>query len=391
MPGDSRDTAIREAKRFVRDAVRNDWEFVPSTSSEATRPTSSSSTSSTGTLYQNRQVSEWRCREFDSSGSELEPQSSDDSDSESPSGGKAAADTAIERRRRRRRQMDEEMAWNEGMRMWMARRDAWSGARTRRQIRAKEQKRKLDASIQDQSSVDGVDSGVDTGAGITPPLQQKSHGEAAEGPGLATTIERSLSISEKERIEESQRRQEQEEGQSTAPDDEKRKESTETSITEPDAQVSNDPSHLTTFPAINDSDPEEDEEELDEPLIPVAPPFISSENPIRATIGPAIYPSIYTKVVVQGMTPTVPVNLADLTKAMVQGWKADGQWPPKPAVTSIVLQDDASVPKAASSDAPSQTRRKNSITNAMRKVFQNPFHRRGSTDAASGNGTPGTV
>ena len=391
MPGDSRDTAIREAKRFVRDAVRNDWQFEPSTSSEAARPTSSSSTASTGTLYQNRQVSEWRCREFDSSGSELEPQSSDDSDSESSSGGKAAADTAIERRRRRRRQMDEEMAWNEGMRMWMARRDAWSGARTRRQIRAKEQKRKLDASTQDQSTAEGVDSGVDTGAGKTPPSQQKSHGEAAEGSGLATTTERSLSISEKERIEESQRRQEQEEEQSTAPDDEKRKESTETSITEPDAQVSKDPSHLTTFPAINDNDPVEDDEELDEPLIPVAPPFISSENPIRATIGPAIYPSIYTKVVVQGMTPTVPVNLADLTKAMVQGWKADGQWPPKPAVTSIVLQDDASVPKAASSDAPSQTRRKNSITNAMRKVFHNPFHRRGSTDAASGNGTPGTV
>lgn len=391
MPGDSRDTAIREAKRFVRDAVRNDWEFEPSTSSEAARPTSSSSTASTGTLYQNRQVSEWRCREFDSSGSELEPQSSDDSGSESPSGAKAAADTAIERRRRRRRQMDEEMAWNEGLRMWMARRDAWSGARTRRQIRAKEQKRKLDTSIQDQSTVEGVDSGVDTDAGKTPPSHQKSYGEPAEGSGLATTTERSLSISEKERIEESQRRQEQEEEHSTAPDEEKRKESTETSITEPDAQVSKDPSRLTTFPAINDSDPEEDEEELDEPLIPVAPPFISSENPIRATIGPAIYPSIYTKVVVQGMTPTVPVNLADLTKAMVQGWKADGQWPPKPAVTSIVLQDDASVPKAASSDSPGQTRRKNSITNAMRKVFSNPFHRRGSADAASGNGTPGAV
>lgn len=383
MSGDSRDTAIRDAKRFVRDVVRNDWEFDPHTSADAARPTSSSSTESTGTLYQNRQVTEWRCREFDSSGSELEPQSSDDDDSDSPSGGRPA-ETAAQRRRKRRRQMDEEMTWNEGLRMWMAQRDAWSGARTRRQIRAKEQKRKLEeyrSSSQDPSTVDSVDSGIDTSAGKPPPSDQKSHSETTEGSGLANTTERSLSISEKERLEEEQ---------STAPDDEKRKESTETGLTEPDAHMSKDPSRLTTFPAIDDSDPE-DTDEGDEPLIPVAPPFISADNPIRATIGPAIYPSIYAKVVVQGMTPTVPVNLADLTNAMVHGWKADGQWPPKPAVTSIVLQDDASVPKTASSDNPTQTRRKNSITNAMRKVFHNPFHRRGSADAASGNGTPGAV
>lgn len=384
MSGDSRDTAIRDAKRFVRDVVRNDWEFDPNTKPDAARPTSSSSTESTGTLYQNRQVTEWRYREFDSSGSELEPQSSDE-DSDSPSGGKSA-ETATERRRKCRRQMDEEMTWNEGLRMWMAQRDAWSGARTRRQIRAKERKLKLEesrASSQGPSSTDGVDSGVDTSAGNPPPSDQKAHSDTAEGSKLANTTERSLSISEKERLEEEQ---------STAPDDEKRKESTETGITEPDAHASSkDPSRLTTFPAIDDNDPEDTDEELDEPLIPVAPPFISAENPIRATIGPAIYPSIYTKVVVQGMTPTVPVNLADLTNAMVHGWKADGQWPPKPAVTSIVLQDDASVPKTASSDNPTQPRRKNSITNAMRKVFHNPFHRRGSTDAASGNGTPGAV
>ncbi|OQD72469.1 hypothetical protein PENDEC_c021G01093 [Penicillium decumbens] len=387
MSGDSRDTAIREAKRFVREVVRNDWEFDPSTSSEAAQP---SSTVSTGTLYQNRQVTEWRCREYDSSGSELEPQSSDDDESESPSGRKVAALTEIERRRRRHRQMDEEMAWNEGLRMWMARRDAWSGARTRRQIRAGQRKRNLEDSQslnQDQFTVDGSDSGVDTGEGKSLPSRKKAHGE---GSGLASTTEKSLPISEKERTEESQNRQEQEEEQSTAPDDEQCKESTETSITEPNAQTSED-SDLVTFPALDDNDLDEDEEELYEPLIPVAPPFISSENPIRATIGPAIYPSIYTKVVVQGMTPTIPVNLADLTKAMVQGWKTDGQWPPKPAVTSIVLQDDASVPKTVPSDAPTQTQRKNSITNAMRKVFQNPFHRRGSTDAATGTGAPSTA
>lgn len=406
MTNDSRDAAIREAKLFVREVVRNDWGFDPSSAADDARPASSSACS-TGTLYQNREVVEWRCREFDSSGSELEPQCSDqDSDDGSPGALKTASDPAVERRRRRRRQMDEEMAWNEGLRMWMARRDAWSGARTRRQIREKEQKQKQadsQASDKDQLGVNGVDSPDDSSAGNASSADSHDRGQTGETSALANKTDSSLSIAEKEKLEEAQRRQDQEEEQSTAPDEEKRKESTETSITEPDAQVSaKEPSALTTFPAIEDStdedevreEEEEEEEELDEPLIPVAPPFISSTNPIRATIGPSIYPSIYTKVVVQGMTPTVPVNLADLTKAMVQGWKADGQWPPKPAVSSIVLQDDATVPKTGAdraADAPTTSRRKNSITNAMRKVFHigsHPFHRRGSSSHDAGAAGP---
>jgi hypothetical protein len=191
--------------------------------------------------------------------------------------------------------------------------------------------------------------------------------------------------------------EDQEEGLSTAPEEgAKRKVSSETNITEPDQKVATKvPTQPTSFPAVEDQTEEEKvEEELDEPLCPVAPPFISNDNPVRASINSAIYPSIYTKVVVQGMTPTVPVNLAHLTKAMVQGWKADGQWPPKPAMTSIVLADDASVPKKntdRSEEAP-QGRRKNSITNAVKKVFHfgsHPFHRRGSQDTGNGAGAGG--
>ena len=31
----------------------------------------------------------------------------------------------------------------------------------------------------------------------------------------------------------------------------------------------------------------------------------------------------------QGLSPTVPVNLKDVVCAMVDGWKKDGDWPPK--------------------------------------------------------------
>lgn len=405
---ETRDAAIREAKLFVREVVRNDWKFEASTASDDARSTSSSSACSTGTLYQNREVVEWRCREFDSSGSELEPQCSDqDSDDGSPTASKPVGDPAVERRRRRRRQMEEEMAWNEGLRMWMARRNAWSGARTRRQIREKERKqRQADSKSleKDQCDLNGVDPTDDSSAGNGPSADFHDRGRSGETSALANKMESSLSIAEKEKLGEVQRRQDQEEEQSTAPDEDKRKESTETSITEPDSQISaKERFALTTFPAIEDSADEdearEEEEELDEPLVPVAPPFISPANAIRATIGPSVYQSIYTKVVVQGMTPTVPVNLADLTKAMVQGWKADGQWPPKPAVSSIVLQDDATIPKTGAdrtAETPTQSRRKNSITNAMRKVFHmgsHPFHRRGSSshDAGPAAGAAGPI
>ncbi|KAJ5594900.1 uncharacterized protein N7459_001108 [Penicillium hispanicum] len=394
MTSNDRDSAIREAKLFVREVVRNDWEFNPSTDPETVRPTSSSS--SVGILCQNREVSEWRCREFDSSGSELEPQSSDhELDLELPSALKASGDPGVELRRKRRRHMEEEMAWNEGLRMWMARRDAWSGARTRRQIRAKEKKQVIADSLRETTGHNHTDDGGSADnhgatSGASPHKDPQSRDEGADGAGLAAKTDTSLSIAGGEKSEELQRRQDQEEEQSTAPDPDeeaKPKGSIETSITEPDAQASGSEStDIKPFSAIEDSD---DEQELDEPLVPVAPPFIDATNPVRATIVPSIYPSIYTKVVVQGMTPTIPVNLADLTKAMVQGWKADGQWPPKPAVSSIVLEDNATVPKKdtdrASGEAP---RRKNSITSAMRKVFHNPFHRRGSSshDAVPGSG-----
>ncbi|KAJ5093711.1 hypothetical protein N7456_009572 [Penicillium angulare] len=400
---DSRDTAIRDAKRFVREVVRNDWEFTadPDGKNYISLPPS---THPINTLYQNREVSEWRCREFDSSGSELEPPSSDD-DSESDSV-RNPGDPAIDLRRKRRRQMDEEMTWNEGLRMWMARRDIWSGARTRRQIRAHE-KNQASANTQinnsGQADAKSLDSGV--GADIAPPQipcagssphsDHQSQNGIIDASGLAKKTETSLSIAEREKNDELQRRQDQEEDHSTAPDEEiKRKESTEsTGITEPDSHAASGPA-LTKYPTIDDDDELESDEEYDEPLIPVAPPFISADNPVRATITPSIYPSIYTKVVVQGMTPTVPVNLADLTKAMVQGWKADGQWPPKPAVSNIVLADDCSVPKKSSDNAEGnpQSRRKNSITNAMRKVFHlgsHPFHRRGSSQDAGNSATTG--
>lgn len=68
------------------------------------------------------------------------------------------------------------------------------------------------------------------------------------------------------------------------------------------------------------------------PLLPLPPPLLPPSNTIRASITPASYPSIYSKVVAQGQTPLVPINLSDMVGALVQGWKADGEWPPQSGV-----------------------------------------------------------
>ncbi|CAG7916284.1 unnamed protein product [Penicillium olsonii] len=379
-----RDASVREAKIFVKEVVRNDWDF------EAGVPSASSAD---GGLCHNREVREWRVREFDSSTSELEPQTSDSEDEVMTPAGQQ---TDIERRRKRRRQMDDEMAWNEGLRVWMARRNAWSGAKTRRQIRTEEEKRAMAGTQTDTTDQsDGLEGATGASSATSPSTTLNGSGTGSVAD-LATRTDSSLAIVDREKSEELQHRADltsgqqgdQEEEQSTAPDEEaKGKASSETNITEPDA--SNGQSGLTSFPAVEDQTEEEKEiEELDEPLVPVAPPFISDTNPVRASIMPSIYPSIYSKVVVQGMTPTMPVNLAHLTKAMVQGWKADGQWPPKPAVTSIVLTDNATIPKKPEERQEAPTgRRKNSITNAVKKVFHfgHPFHRRGSQSQDAGH------
>ncbi|KAH7117127.1 hypothetical protein B0J11DRAFT_109703 [Dendryphion nanum] len=67
-----------------------------------------------------------------------------------------------------------------------------------------------------------------------------------------------------------------------------------------------------------------------ESRVPVAQPLLA-DNPIRKSVMPKTYPDLYSKIVVSGRTPAVPINLSDMTRAMVVGWKESGEWPPKAA------------------------------------------------------------
>ena len=375
---DARDAAIREAKRYIRDIVRNDWCFEPSITSATGRPRFE-----TSWPVDEQEVAEWRLRDYDDSCSELEPQADEgedeDEDEDEDEQAVFGSGGESEGRRKRRQQMEEEMGWNEGLRTWMERRDAWSGARTRREIRARQDARSPGAP-DGAAEVAPAGSGAGTGAEAEAVMKEATQApitdsSKVEPSDLAAKTESFLSISGKD------------------------------GKTDQGAQTDQEDDEELPAPGerVHHHEPEEISPEVpDEPYIPVVPSIISNTNPIRASITSSMYPSIYSKVIVQSLTPTVPINLADVTKSMVQGWKADGQWPAPPKHTSIVLQDDATVRRKDNNDGKStagsaETKKKSGVASAVRKVLHfsgfhphhHPFHRRGSSSQHHADGEAG--
>lgn len=68
---------------------------------------------------------------------------------------------------------------------------------------------------------------------------------------------------------------------------------------------------------------------LDGPYLPIYPPLFPSSHALRSRIKPAAYPTIYSKVVLQSLTPNVSIPLTHMIGALVDGWKTEGNWPPQ--------------------------------------------------------------
>ncbi|KAL2073116.1 hypothetical protein VTL71DRAFT_10440 [Oculimacula yallundae] len=166
--------------------------------------------------------------------------------------GDAVKKALSDRKRRRKKRLADEMVWNEGLRCFTARRDAWTCARK-------------------------VPKRQGTGPAVT-----------------LTTTRASLS-----------------------------------------SGSGGDASSSTAVEQVDDDSQWEDDTE-----IPIAPPILPPENAMRASILPGAYNTIYDKVVVQSLTPSCPMNLKDVTRSCVQGWKRDGEWPPK-ATTPETLKKKA--------------------------------------------------
>jgi Protein of unknown function (DUF4050) len=255
--------AAKSAKRLLLSVIRDDWTYPP------VEP--QMTLDSAG-----REPLDYRIREEGSSDAEAhsdepydgrDPMVFTDSDPYKFENPDSVAMTIGERKRKRRRLVKDELGWNEGLRTWVDRRNAWCGA-------VEQRPRKRTAEM----------------------------GNAQDGGyELPPTLDSSIPLS-------------------------------------PLSQMSASSS------SVADSGPtyEEDEvlngpEEDQGPLLPVYPSLIPEENLIRCSIKPTMYPVIYSKVVLQSLTPTVPVRLPDMIGALVQGWKSEGNWPPKSAVPSASI------------------------------------------------------
>jgi hypothetical protein len=234
---ESNQTAAREARRFLADRVRDDWDWPD-------RPGSWSQSDE-----EVRGAIGFQEREYGTtsgSDTDADPATSTGDDPykfDSPDSIAVVVDSKRENRKRKRREiLAEEIVWNEGVACFVRRRDAWTGA----------------ASV-------------------------KKYGPRKNQSGSLGT----------------------ETGDSSAP--------------------------TATENGVPDSDPSQSAPPIDvnvEPLVPLARPLLL-HNPIRGSISSKIYPDIYSKVVVSARTPSVPINLSDMTRALVQGWKDNGEWPPK--------------------------------------------------------------
>lgn len=234
---ESNQTAARAAKRFLQDRVRNDWAYpdVPpvwSASDEEVRDA--------------QDFCERYYGESESSdsgpGEEAGPYKFDSPDSI----GDAVAHTHDARRKRRRERLEEEMQQNEGLRIWVERRDLWTGAASVKKYGSR--RRAKPATPASES-----------------PLEPEP-----EPPSLGRT-------------------------------------------------------------AVDTFD-----------MVPVAPRLLN-ENTIRASITPKAYYDIFQKIVMSSRTPSVPINLADMTKALVQGWKDSDEWPPRAGLIDPLIGKKRSV------------------------------------------------
>ncbi|KAI8624565.1 hypothetical protein F5Y19DRAFT_308150 [Xylariaceae sp. FL1651] len=190
--------------------------------------------------------------------------------------GSAIKATEITRSAKRRRAVRAEMEWNSGLACFNARRDAWTGAKVAR-VRPKA-----------------------TASSTTSPTTRRLSFWRLSGSTSPSSPTESI--------------------MGTTP------------LSPSATRTSGDTSAVTSV----DSESKESKVKEDssrypvQTLLPVPPPLLPAANPMRASITPASYSAIYDKIVLHALTPACPVNLGDVLRACVVGWKRDGEWPPRP-------------------------------------------------------------
>lgn len=258
--------STRSARRAVLSLVRNDWQYPPATANDPNNA--------------QREPIGYRIREETYSDLEADEvfarrrTKNDPYKFESPD---SIGAHVAERRRKRRRLLEEELQWNEGLRTWSERRDAWTGAVKQKprnhlpqssksnEKDSRYHKSRLSQSITHERNASGSTDG-------SWPLSPSSPAQA-ESSSIDSMTE------------------------------------SPSTTTDPNSPFSQEG-----------------------PWLPIYPPLIPEEDSVRLRIKPAAYTTIYSKIVVQSLSPNVPIPLTHMIPALVEGWKAEGNWPPPPSI-----------------------------------------------------------
>jgi hypothetical protein len=245
----------------------------------------------------------------------------------------AVGDSVEERRKRKRQEAEEEQLVNSGLRVFEARRDAWTGTK-----RLKQRGRPPGSSWTHKDIVaTEAAAQVHTSARRTPSLQDLRISSEPPTPSRAARSTKSPLPPPAHLVPAGPSHA------SLAPpasDSAPATPSTHTATTlaartPPDSPSTSPPHSPTPGPSTDPTLPQprtapaDDGDDPSTPYTPLCPPLLPPTHPTRSLITPAAYPSIYSRVVVQGTAPRLPIPLSDLVASCVQGWKGEGEWPPR--------------------------------------------------------------
>ncbi|PSR93696.1 hypothetical protein BD289DRAFT_364364 [Coniella lustricola] len=272
--------------------------------------------------------------------------------------GHAVTASKIANKAKRRKELRQEMAWNDGLACFEARRNAWTGAKVA-QVRPKPTSPVSPAShtrkaffwrTHTQSSSTGSQTGASPHL-ATPTTPTHSHPEAGQPSSAGTDSDISAPTN------------------SLSP-----------KITRSESRETSGLSYVET-------------------MIPIPPPLLPPANPMRASINPTLYNSIYEKVVVHSLQPSCPINLSDMIRACVSGWKRDGEWPPRamvpePAAVVAIKRKKSNTSTAKQGASPSRRKMSFSFLNAYGRGHDGDKEkdktRRESATGDDGTGVSGT-
>ncbi|KAL8855129.1 MAG: hypothetical protein Q9221_000035 [Calogaya cf. arnoldii] len=281
-----RAAAFQAAKREVLANVQEGWTWPPSADQLGNK------------FPRRRKSTQFRERESDSTPRTSRSPSPSETDPSHYGSPDAVATAHGHRRAKRRKLVDDELKWNDGLRVFLERRDFWTGAEFYPNATYEEEFQP--SSLEQHPPRESTLSVSSAHCTFTIPDSDLSSSVSVSTQSLLTSQS------------------------SSAPTSTRASQSSE--LIPPSDPLS----HTVSAPIETSPTTQEAPTTATTTLVPLAPPLLSPhDHPFLTPITPVLYPTMYDKCIVQSLAPSFPINLSHIVASLVQGWKDDGEWPPK--------------------------------------------------------------